>query len=95
MTGICRVGVDFVGDPSVHGDLLGLHNSNVFVNGKPIAVLSDNIKPHKPFTGKHNAAKTQAGSPTVFVNGKAVFRKGDAADCGHVATTGSENVFAN
>ncbi|MBP1852522.1 PAAR domain-containing protein [Rhizobium halophytocola] len=34
-----------------------------------------------------------AGSATVFINGKAAGRIGDAVDCGGSAETGSSNVY--
>lgn len=42
--------------------------------------------PQRKFTG---------GSPTVFLNGKAIVRVGDMTLCGDTALTGSGTVFAN
>lgn len=66
-------------------------SANVFVNTKPAVRIGDKTSCGDPAT---------AGSPSVFVNGIAVHRKGDATG-GHgswvpnSAQTGSANVFAN
>jgi uncharacterized Zn-binding protein involved in type VI secretion len=65
---------------------------NVFVNGKPIAVVGTLITPH----GKnpHAAAKMASGSPNVSAGGRPVCGNTDIASCGHPLVSTS-NVFIN
>lgn len=87
MPGIARVGVDSAG-----GIILGGGQSTLYVNGALAAVVGDSVTPHGP--GAHAAAVMVEGSPTLFAEGKAVCRAGDAASCGHTAS-GSGNSFAD
>ncbi len=65
---------------------------DVFVNGKPAAIIGSNIMAHGP--GQHASAIMVQGSSSVFVNGKQLCRMGDLASCGDVGSKASENVFA-
>lgn len=86
MPGIARVGQDTAG-----GTITGNLAPTVFVNGKPIAVKGAAVAGHGPAP---HASPTMSGcSGTVFANGIAVCREGDAATCGHGAT-GSGDVKA-
>ena len=68
-----------------------------FANSILIARVSDPTVSHpfppSPPCAPH-VANVNAGSPNVFVEGKAVARIGDSADAGAM-TSGSGNVFAN
>ena len=68
-----------------------------FANSILIARVSDPTVSHPfpplPPCAPH-VANVNAGSPNVFVEGKAVARIGDSADAGAM-TSGSGNVFAN
>ena len=68
-----------------------------FSNSILIARVSDPTVSHpfppNPPCAPH-VANVNAGSPNVFVEGKAVARIGDSADAGAM-TSGSGNVFAN
>lgn len=86
MPGVSRVGVDSAG-----GTIVGDLAPTVFVDGSPIAVTGAAVAGHG--NGPHAGPKTSAASGTVFANGIAVVRDGDAATCGHPAT-GSGDVFA-
>jgi len=81
MAKVLRQGIDMA------GGLLQGGSSNVFVNGKGIVRVGDDIAPHS-----HSNAKMAKGSETVFVNGKAACRENDLASCGHIGVGGSENV---
>lgn len=86
MAGIARVGVDMAG-ALITGNL----SPTVKVNGNPVAVIGAEIQAHA--RGIHRTSTMVAGSSTVFAQGKAVCRAGDAAICGDIAT-GSGNVNA-
>lgn len=89
MPGISRVGVDAAG-----GTIVGNLAPTVFVNGAPIVVKGAAVTPH-PVNPPHSTDPVMVGcSATVFANGIAVVRAGDAASCGHTAS-GSSDVFAN
>jgi|TARA_R110002074_G_scaffold347258_1_gene517656 uncharacterized Zn-binding protein involved in type VI secretion len=77
-------------------------STNVFCNTKGVERKGDPLAAHTiPFTFSTppgpvcipHAAFINAGSGTVFVNGKPIARVGDSADSGAI-TTGSSNVFA-
>ena len=77
-------------------------STDVFCNTKGVERKGDPLAGHTiPFTFSTppgpvcipHAAFINAGSGTVFVNGKAIARVGDSADSGAI-TTGSSNVFA-
>lgn len=86
MKGVGRVGVDSAG-----GVITGVLAPNVIVNGSPIVLVGAAVTPHG--TGTHSSPVMVEGSSTVFVNGIAVCRTGDAASCGHTLSTGSDNIF--
>ena len=71
----------------------------VFCNNYPIAILQQSIKSHypcgEPDGTPHCAAFIVISSKTVFVNNKGVVRKNDVASCGHIVSSGSNNVFAD
>jgi uncharacterized Zn-binding protein involved in type VI secretion len=87
MPGIARVGVDAAG-----GTLLAGGNGNVYVNGALIEVQGGPVQGHG--IGPHASPTMVGASGTVYANGIAVCRSGDAASCGHIAS-GSGDVFAN
>lgn len=68
-------------------------SSNVFINGIPCVRVTDSYDIHCKIRECHGG-KASGGSSTVFVNGLAIHRTGDAIDCGDTAGTGSPNVFA-
>lgn len=86
MPGVSRVGVDAAG-----GTIVGNLAPTVFVNGAPVAVLGAAVAGHG--VAPHAAPVMAQASSTVYANGIAICRAGDAASCGHVAS-GSSNVFA-
>jgi uncharacterized Zn-binding protein involved in type VI secretion len=64
---------------------------NVFTNSVGTHRKTDSWAPHGiPIHGR----TTIVGSSTVFVNGKAIARTGDAISCGDVCGNGSSNVYA-
>lgn len=86
MPGISRVGVDAAG-----GTITGNLAPTVFVNGAPIAVKGAAVASHG--RDPHSSPVMVGCSGTVYAQGIAVVRAGDAASCGHTAS-GSGNVFA-
>ena len=80
------------GDANAVGGKIVRGASTVFANGIQVGLHVSDITKH-PGGGKHNAAKTTEGSPTVFAEGIAVLRVGSGNDCGHSITEGSPDVF--
>ena len=85
MSAIARVGVDVAG-----GLIQGGGQSSFYMDGYLVSVVGDKIAPH----GHVNATMAE-GSPDMFIEGKAVCRKGDRATCNHTITTGSSDAFAD
>jgi uncharacterized Zn-binding protein involved in type VI secretion len=84
--GVCRDNTDTV----ANGLLQSSRQSSVFVDGKRVIVVGDRVvSGNEPC---ENAIMFQ-GSSTVFINGIPVCRKGDFADCGSPAQTGSSSVI--
>jgi uncharacterized Zn-binding protein involved in type VI secretion len=80
------------GDANAVGGKIVRGASTVFANGIQVGLHVSDITKH-PGGGKHNAAKTTEGSPTVFAEGAAVLRVGSGNNCGHKITEGSPDVF--
>lgn len=80
------------GDANAAGGKIVRGASTVFANGIEVGLHVSDITKH-PGGGKHNAAKTTEGSPTVFAEGVAVLRVGSGNNCGHSITEGSPDVF--
>jgi uncharacterized Zn-binding protein involved in type VI secretion len=100
------VKVSIQGDTSTHGGApldKGL-SSNVFADGKPVAVTGVtgsnenddeyNANPQNHPQGVASNQTTSAGSSTVFVNGNPIHRVGDARKDGATAGPGASDVFA-
>jgi uncharacterized Zn-binding protein involved in type VI secretion len=66
------------------GKQLGGGQSKLFYKGQLVVVVGDPVAPHGK--GKHANAKMVTGSSRLFIQGKAVCREGDKADCGCVTT---------
>lgn len=84
-------GVSRIGDMNSGGGKILDGAPSVKVNGKTIGTHVSGISPH-PKGGKHKAAKTTEGSPSVFAEGKPVLRIGSGNDCGHSIAQGSPDV---
>lgn len=67
-------------------------SEDVFIEGKPAHRVGDEIQKHC-CDGCH-PSKAGTGSGTVFVNGKALMRVADKADCGSAVMTGAKTVAA-
>lgn len=80
------------GDANSVGGKIIRGAGTVFANGIAVGLHVSDITKH-PGGGKHNAAKTTEGSPTVFAEGVAVLRVGSGNTCGHSITDGSPDVF--
>lgn len=68
-------------------------SGDVFVNGIPTHRNGDHWVTHCAGRSCHDG-NLSGGSNTVFVNGKAICRVGDAVNCGSTAAEGSVNVYA-
>lgn len=70
-------------------------SSNVFINGKPAAVVGAEFVAHTCGTQTHpsSARRIVSGSGKVFINGKPAARIGDPIACGDAVGQGSGNVF--
>ena len=87
MPGVVRdFGRDIAGGALIRG------SNDVFVNGKPLVRIGDNVAAHG--RGVHSSPVMVSGSGNVFANNISICRAGDIANCGHPAV-GSYNVFAN
>lgn len=87
MPGVSRINQDSAG-----GTIIGNLAPSVVVEGNPVAVVGAAVAGHGD--PPHASPVMAQGSGSVFANGIAVCRAGDAASCGHAAT-GSSAVFAN
>lgn len=67
-------------------------SDNVFIEGLPAFRQGDKIQPHC-CNGCHPSAGGE-GSPTVFVNNRALNRVTDKATCGSIMLTGAKTVKA-
>ena len=77
--------------------LASANQGTVYANGILICVPGAPTSPHTILSGSvcvPHSAVLNAGSPTVFCEGKPMGRVGDSADAGAMIS-GSENVFAN
>ena len=79
----------------ISGNISGGCSNNVFINGKPAAIVGSTTTEHDECCGT-NSGKVAEGSSKVFINGKPAARKGDAlaphSGSGNVSS-GSDNVF--
>jgi uncharacterized Zn-binding protein involved in type VI secretion len=85
MPGVSRKDADSAGGVISGGSV------NVFINTYAAVRVGDSVTPHG--IGLHGSPQMAEGSSTVFVNGIALCREGDKANCGHPAS-GSSDVFA-
>ena len=95
MPGIVRAGDPCSGHgcwpPRANGGASG----NVCVNGRGAHRKGDAWGPHTcPDIPETHAGTASSGSASVFINGKAVCRIGDAISCGSTMAAGSGNVLA-
>jgi uncharacterized Zn-binding protein involved in type VI secretion len=70
-------------------------STDVFINGKPAAVVGSMSSDHSPYGPPHSPHvpnPISVGSGTVFINGKAAARKDDTFNCGHAVASGSDDV---
>ena len=98
MTAIARLGDNSSGHgPFPPTPIVDAKTSTVFINGIPCAVVGAEHTPHTVGRETHPQPNRNisAGSPNVFIEGKAVARIGDPIGCGDSVGQGSPNVFAN
>jgi uncharacterized Zn-binding protein involved in type VI secretion len=75
------------------GGLISTGSPNVFINGKPVVRIGDQVAYYGP--GSESSAVMATGSSTFFVNGKPVCRVGDLNTAGTPATGGAPfNVYS-
>ena len=73
------------------GTISSVPQSTVFVNSKLLSVNGSSVSTHGD-PAVHAGATTANGSSTVFADGPAVNRTGDADSCTHTRTGGSSDV---
>ena len=94
MAGIARLG-DILGPGGI---LIGPVSPNVFVNGRPVALLGCIYTAH-PCCGEEGCPPAHCGGPTgslasvVKVNGLPPVVKGSPGLCGHTVKTSSSDVI--
>lgn len=76
---ILRATVDITGGLNLTG------SPNVFINGKPVVRVGDQVAVY----GTHGTGIMATGSGTVFINGLAVCRVGDTSTNGGTAVLGA------
>lgn len=83
MAGISRVGVDRAG-----GTITGQLQTQMTIDGAPVAVVGDPVAGHPPCPDApiHCAPAMAGGSGQWSIDGRPVCRAGDPATCGHAAT---------
>lgn len=79
------------GDKNNAGGAIVRGAKTVFANGIAVGLHVSPITPH-PRKGRHRAARTTDGSPTVICEGCQVIRVGSGNNCGHKIVQGSPNV---
>jgi len=87
LPGVSRVNTDLAG-----GLITGNLAPTVYINGSNVACQGAAVQNHG--VAPHAAPVMSGHSGTVYANGIAICRAGDAASCGHTAS-GSSDVFAN
>jgi uncharacterized Zn-binding protein involved in type VI secretion len=70
-------------------------SGDVFVNGLPAHRRGDALQAHACPSCPPHGRTSSGGSPTVYVNGKALVRMGDSISCGGALAAGSSDVFAD
>lgn len=71
-------------------------SADVRIDGIPVHRVGDGWSAHTcPAIPETHASVLATGSPTVFANGHAVGRIGDAVACGSAVASGSATVFAD
>lgn len=89
---ICRLTDMTMGHGCFPPQVIIQGSETVFIEGLPAHRQGDAIQPHCCKTCHPSAGGP--GSPTVFVNGRAVQRVMDTATCGSVLMTGAKTVRA-
>ena len=74
------------------GIISSVPQSTVFANSKLLSVNGSSVTTHGEDPAVHSGATTANGSLTVFADGTAVNRTGDADSCTHTRDGGSSNV---
>lgn len=86
MPGLALVGLSTAGG----GKLYASPNTNVTVNGYPVAVIGTKVASHG--TAAHAASVCTQGSSTVTIGGVGVVRIGDLTSCAHPVVDGAPEV---
>lgn len=96
MASSSRVGDSIAPHGCWSGGAVSSGSSNVLVNGKPAARISDSGTPHGwicPESNPPHGVVISGGSGSVFINGMSAARIGDATGCGSMISSGSSNVL--
>jgi uncharacterized Zn-binding protein involved in type VI secretion len=97
MPGIARLGDNSAGHGSFPPTpIISNCSTNVFVNGKPVALVGSILAPHTSGRVTHAGVQREIirGSSTTFVNGIAVARIGDPIADGDIVAAASGDVFS-
>ena len=62
--------------------------NNFLVNGKPVVLVGDKYASHGCLVHSSHQGQLSGGSPSFFVNGRAVGRVGDPISCGRTVAEG-------
>lgn len=89
---VCRLADMTMGHGCYPPQVLLEGSEDVFIEGIPAHRVGDKIQKHC-CKGCHPSTSA-IGSSSVFVNGKAIMRIGDSADCGSIMMTGASTVKA-
>lgn len=80
-------------DPGIAGGIVtGAVSGDVFINGKPAALLGSTLTPDFNSLGPHARPSIAVASGTVIVNGKGLAYSGSSLNCGHAIGSGSPDV---
>lgn len=86
MPGIARKGVD-----KAKGIILGPSAKTVFADGKPVALIGDNVAPHGKSPHKKSTLISN-GAKKCLVEYKVPAKQGTVATCKHPVSPGSPTV---
>jgi len=78
---------------SAGGPIVSMVSKDVFINGKPAAMIASLVASHAPFKGPHKPPTSiTSGAQTVLVNNRPLAHIGSSTTCGHPIATGSSDV---
>jgi uncharacterized Zn-binding protein involved in type VI secretion len=82
-----------VGRDAAQGIILGPGARSVLINNAPASLVNDRIAPHGQ--SPHTSSRVLTGSRTVFAESRSLTVQTSTTICGHLVSSGSDNVFAD